>query len=154
MRHGQKMGGFVFFFACWVIAENTHTNMSIQLNQQHGQNKMFTKVEKKVLPQSDTLWTRKRHLISCWCWQALGCLLWVLVLWMLKLGAVITWFSTTWYCIQYCSDWCRILNSQKKSYLQISNISHTLVGNEIVDHSDIVGASTISTAPMTSSFST
>ena len=26
-------------------------------------------------------------------------------------------------------------------YLQISNISHTLAGNEIIDHSDVVGAS-------------
>ena len=34
-----------------------------------------------------------------------------------------------------------------------SNISHTLVGNKIVDHSDVVGAAPVGTAPTTSSFS-
>ena len=38
-------------------------------------------------------------------------------------------------------------------YFQTSNISCTL-GNEIVDHSDVVGASPVSAAPITSSFST
>ena len=41
-----------------------------------------------------------------------------------------------------------------KAYLQTSNISDTLVGNKIVDHSDVVGASPVGTAPTTSSFST
>ena len=36
----------------------------------------------------------------------------------------------------------------------ISNISHTLVGTKIVDHSDVVEASHVGTAPTTSSFST
>ena len=35
-----------------------------------------------------------------------------------------------------------------------SNISHTLAGNEIVDNSDVVGASPVGPAPTTSSFST
>ena len=39
-------------------------------------------------------------------------------------------------------------------YRQVSNISRTLVGNEIVDHSDVVGASPVGAAPTTSSFST
>ena len=39
-------------------------------------------------------------------------------------------------------------------YLKTSNISHTLVGNKIVDNSDVVGASPVGTAPTTSSFST
>ena len=39
-------------------------------------------------------------------------------------------------------------------YCQISNISRTLVGNVIVDHSDVVGASPVRAAPTTSSFST
>ena len=34
------------------------------------------------------------------------------------------------------------------------NISHTLVGNKIVDHLDIVGALPVGSAPTTSSFST
>ena len=37
---------------------------------------------------------------------------------------------------------------------KISNISRTLVGNEIVDNSDVVGASPVGAAPTTSSFST
>ena len=39
-------------------------------------------------------------------------------------------------------------------YHQVSNIRRTSVGNEIVDHSDVVGASPVGTAPTTSSFST
>ena len=36
---------------------------------------------------------------------------------------------------------------------KISNISRTLVGNKIVDNSDVVGASPVGAAPTTSSFS-
>ena len=39
-------------------------------------------------------------------------------------------------------------------YSQTSNISHTLVGNTIADHSDVVGASPASAASTTSSFLT
>ena len=39
-------------------------------------------------------------------------------------------------------------------YHQTSNISRTLLGNKIVDHSDVVGASPVGAAPTTSSFST
>ena len=39
-------------------------------------------------------------------------------------------------------------------YHQTSNIWHTLVGNEIVDHSDVVGTLPTGAAPTTSSFST
>ena len=38
-------------------------------------------------------------------------------------------------------------------YRQTSNIRRTLVGNKIVDHSDLVGASPVGAAPTTSSFS-
>ena len=37
---------------------------------------------------------------------------------------------------------------------RVSNIRHILVGNKIVDHSDVVGASPVGAAPTTSSFST
>ena len=37
---------------------------------------------------------------------------------------------------------------------QVSNISHTLAGYKIVDHSDVVAAPPVGTAPTTSSFST
>ena len=50
-----------------------------------------------------------------------------------------------------------ILNSNKTStitYCKTSNISHTLVGNKFVDHSDVVGASPVGAAQTTSSFST
>ena len=40
------------------------------------------------------------------------------------------------------------------NYCQTSNISHTLVGNKIVDHWHVVGTSPVSPAPTTSSFST
>ena len=39
-------------------------------------------------------------------------------------------------------------------YRQVSYIRRTLVGNKIVDHSDVVGASPVGAAPTTSSFST
>ena len=39
-------------------------------------------------------------------------------------------------------------------YRKTSNISGTIVGNKIVDHSDVVGASPVGAAPTTSSFST
>ena len=39
-------------------------------------------------------------------------------------------------------------------YRETSNIRHTIVSNEIVDHSDVVGAAPVSAAPTTSSFFT
>ena len=40
------------------------------------------------------------------------------------------------------------------AYSKTSNISRTLVGNKIVDHADVVGASPVGVAPTTTSFST
>ena len=40
------------------------------------------------------------------------------------------------------------------TYRKVSNISRTLVGNLIVVHSDVLGASPVGAAPTTSSFST
>ena len=42
----------------------------------------------------------------------------------------------------------------RHSYSKTSNISRTLVGNKIVDNSDVVEASPVGAAPTTSSFST
>ena len=42
----------------------------------------------------------------------------------------------------------------RKVYRKTSNIRRNLVGNKIVDHSDVVGASPVGAAPTTSSFST
>ena len=39
-------------------------------------------------------------------------------------------------------------------YHQTSNIGRTWEGNEIADHSDVVGASPVGAAPTTSSYST
>ena len=41
-----------------------------------------------------------------------------------------------------------------EDYHQVSNIRRTLVGNKIVDNSDLVGASPVGATPTTSSFST
>ena len=41
-----------------------------------------------------------------------------------------------------------------RKYRQVSNIRRTLVGNKIVDHSDVIGASPVGAAPTTSTFST
>ena len=51
--------------------------------------------------------------------------------------------------------WPQIYEEVQLSYYrQVSNISHTLAANKIVDHSDVVGASPVGAAPITSSFST
>ena len=55
------------------------------------------------------------------------------------------------------SAWAKELlpsRSRPLTYRKVSNISCTLVVNKIVDHSDVVGASPVSAAPTTSSFST
>ena len=46
------------------------------------------------------------------------------------------------------------LTTDDERYRKTSNISRTLVGNKIVDKSDVVGASPVGAAPTTSSFST
>ena len=46
------------------------------------------------------------------------------------------------------------LMTYKSFYRQTSNISHTLVGNKLFDHLDVVGASAVGAAPTTPSFST
>ena len=51
--------------------------------------------------------------------------------------------------VSICSD-----NGFSTKYRQVSNIRRTLVGNKIVDHSDVVGASPVGAAPTTSAFST
>ena len=53
-------------------------------------------------------------------------------------------FPTRW-------SWWKTVN---KTYRKVSNIRRTLVGNKIVDHSDVVGTSPVGVAPTTSSFST
>ena len=47
-----------------------------------------------------------------------------------------------------------VLFALECKYRKTSNISRTLAGNKIVDHSDVVGASPVGAAPTTSSCST
>ena len=47
-----------------------------------------------------------------------------------------------------------ITSANVGKYRKVSNIRSNLVGNKIVDHSDVVGASPVGAAPTTSSFST
>ena len=47
-----------------------------------------------------------------------------------------------------------VTNILEFDYRKTSNIRRILVGNKIVDHSDVVGASHVGAAPTTSSFST
>ena len=74
--------------------------------------------------------------------------------------ATMSWIMSDWLVRWYiCSSVRRVhatLTSQadEKEYRKISNIRHTLVGNKIVDHSDVVGAWPVCAAPTTSSFST
>ena len=55
---------------------------------------------------------------------------------------------------QKMKSWNYILGIDTLAYCKTSNISRTFVGNKIVDNSDVVGASPVSAAPTTSSFST
>ena len=48
----------------------------------------------------------------------------------------------------------RYIDSNVLPYRKTSNISRTLVGNKVVDNSDVIGASPVGAAPTTSSFST
>ena len=60
-------------------------------------------------------------------------------------------------CFQWCMCYCNLGGSRmvtRHIYRKTSDISCTLVGNKVVDHSDVVGASPVGAAPTTSSFST
>ena len=66
------------------------------------------------------------------------------------------WFSMEELLVHLSSSYHRTLYwwlSTKLWYHQTSNISGTSVGNKIVDHSDVAGASPVGAAPTTSSFS-
>ena len=65
------------------------------------------------------------------------------------LGYVKSKFQQIWYLFKYAYS-MYFMNA----YHQVSNIRRTLLGNEIVDHSDVVGASPVGAAPTSSSFST
>ena len=59
---------------------------------------------------------------------------------------------------QYHGSWCpgslchQVISNHDIAYCQTSDIKRTLLGNEIVDRSDVIGASPIDAAPTTSLF--
>ena len=64
-------------------------------------------------------------------------------------------FSVLWICFENLgNNFINILTAYKVIYRQFSNIRRTSLGNKIVDHSDVVGASPVGAAPTTSSIST
>ena len=60
----------------------------------------------------------------------------------------------TWICVFFFITDGLMQNNCSSKYCQTPNISHTLVGDKIVDHSDGAGASSVSAAPTTSPIST
>ena len=67
---------------------------------------------------------------------------------MFKIDAILVWH----YFVLINFDW-RVPNATRlfmiSNYRQVSNVMRTLVGNKIVDHSDVVGASPAGAAPTT-----
>ena len=58
------------------------------------------------------------------------------------------------YCVSFKISMKFVSKGGIYMYCKISNKRPTLVGNKIVEHSDVVGASHVRAAPTTSSFST
>ena len=84
-----------------------------------------------------------------------------------KFGHKPAWLSHCEFLVKCCflecvthiflCDTCAKVGSvahDKMEYRQVSNIRRTALGNKIVDHSDVVGASPVGAAPTASSFST
>ena len=66
----------------------------------------------------------------------------------------ISMYFIPWLIIIHHHRFYQTLNAMNIEYRKVSNIRRTFVGNKIVDHSDVVGASPVGAAPTTSSFST
>ena len=56
------------------------------------------------------------------------------------------------YSVIVDSSFMEMIIAKQPIYHQTSNISHILIGNKIVDHSDVAEASPVGAAPTTSSF--
>ena len=91
-----------------------------------------------------TSFNEKRFQLSAptYCWE------------MIANGKISLWLYSCSTKISLITGSCTFAANQTRIYRQTSNINHTLVGNIIVDHSDVVGASPVGAAPTTSSFST
>ena len=68
--------------------------------------------------------------------------------WRLSLVASFACSSRVSLTLLACMKWTRI--PCIRNYRKVSNIRRILVGNKIVDHSDVVGASPVGAAPTTS----
>ena len=87
--------------------------------------------------------------------------LWCHVIWHHRSGSTLAQVihngflpdSTKWWWNLYFYNYYHISRGPM-SYCQTSDIRRTWVGNKIVDHSDVVGASPVGAAPTTSSWST
>ena len=72
----------------------------------------------------------------------------------LRMTNVLTKKESRWIIVQFIQWYVffpTFICLASNNYRQVSKISRTLVGNEIVDHSDVVGASPVGAAPTTSS---
>ena len=64
------------------------------------------------------------------------------------------YYGNLWWNLMHNWVHLKVTLASPTTYRKNSNIRHTLVGNKIVDHSDVIGASPVGAAPTTSSFST
>ena len=71
-----------------------------------------------------------------------------------EIKAIMLFPLYAFYLIQDCVLLSMIIIPIEITYRKTSNMSRTLVGNKIVDNSDVVGASPVGAAPTASSFST
>ena len=72
--------------------------------------------------------------------------------------------TKTLFFVHPCDTYIAVVNIEPENsnharnnlftYRKVSDIRRTLVGNNILDHSDVVGASPVDAVPATSSFST
>ena len=70
---------------------------------------------------------------------------------------VVTWMESNqslWSVLMFINRRPVVVHCCGNPYRQTSNISHILVGSDIVDHPDVVGASPVGAAPTSSSFLT
>ena len=98
------------------------------------------------------IYSRRAKAEWCFC-RAHFCGQWISdVVW--SIGAPQQWTTIRILYLTSKSFKFRITFVLKSTYRKTFNISRTLVGNKIVDHSDVLGASPVGAAPTTSSFST
>ena len=117
---------------------------------------------KNALPLSENhfidkkIWERTRNYMHKTL-STLSVRYFILIMCELRMHSDVVWcILGTKMCIlngQVCAI-SRQISKLNNNYHQVSNIRRTLVGNKIVDHSDVVGASPVGAAPTTSSFST